>query len=315
MYFKARLTGADCNQLTHFPADDPDLCPMRKLRSLSITNNRLSLLVVKFFPDVQSLIVDNNELDQILGVEQLNQLEELSMREQTSRRGLGMERHDSLDQYHEIRKLYLSANPLSTVQISSSFLNLQHLELASAGLQSLPPDLGRLAPNLRTLNLNMNAIEELHPLLGMSRLQTLLLAGNRITRLRRTGKLMGQFRALTTVDLRDNPLTLGFYPPRLRANHQTSQRPTATGVEEENDRDAGSYVLPAADSEHDEKYWMTLDENTKLRRRVYEKLLGSSCRNLKVLDGLVFDQEDAMAKDEIWERLLELGYVRRAAIE
>ena len=73
----------------------------------------------------------------------------------------------------------------------------------------------------------------------------------------------------------------------------------------------GVVALPGRHKEDDARYLERLDEDTKLRRRVYEMLLGSGCKELRVLDGMVFDRATASVKDAVWERLVELGILRK----
>lgn len=56
---------------------------------------------------------------------------------------------------------------------------LQYLELAGCRLTGLP-DMGRLMPNLRVLNLNYNFLEDVRALEGLRRLQKLSLIGSRV---------------------------------------------------------------------------------------------------------------------------------------
>lgn len=71
-----------------------------------------------------------------------------------------------------------------------------------------------------------------------------------------------------------------------------------------------AYLLPPSDREEDKAARERLDEDTKLRRRVYEMLLVASCKHLHILDGLDVEREDVGRRDEIWHRLRELGIVR-----
>lgn len=65
------------------------------------------------------------------------------------------------------------------------------------------------------------------------------------------------------------------------------------------------YLLPPSARER------TLDEDTKLRRRIYEMLLLTACKSLAVLDGVELDKEGFRRYDAAWERLSELGVLRR----
>jgi hypothetical protein len=81
---------------------------------------------------------------------------------------------------------------------------------------------------------------------------------------------------------------------------------------EEMEEQSSQYEFPAADAELDSKHLSRLDEDTKLRRRVYEMLLANSCGGLEVLDGLVLDRAETARRDAVWRRLVELGIIRRS---
>jgi hypothetical protein len=99
---------------------------------------------------------------------------------------------------------------------------------------------------------------------------------------------------LRKLDLKSNPLTQGFYGPRCEVPVSDSGRTSAV-------------------AEEDRIYRSKLDEDTAMRRRTYELLLAYSCcpKDGFELDGLVFNRRAAVAKDEVWERLVELGVLRR----
>jgi predicted small lipoprotein YifL len=125
----------------------------------------------------------------------------------------------------DIRKLYLSSNRLSerTLSPSTPVLALQLLDIASCGLQAIPSRFGKLFPNLRVLNLNFNSVSELDNIAGMSGLSRLTVAENRVSRLRTLCQVLSRIgrsahhgdSPLRNIDLRGNPLTIGFYPPPI----------------------------------------------------------------------------------------------------
>ena len=116
-------------------------------------------------------------------------------------------------------------------------------------------------------------------------------------------------------------LSLGFYPPcaydpgRLQSIAEDGEGRIAIAVEgsleDGVDAHGGKAVLPNPDKEDDARYLERLDEDTKLRRRVYEMLLASGCKRLRVLDGMTFDKAAVLVKDAVWERLVELGVLSR----
>lgn len=138
--------------------------------------------------------------------------------------------------------------------------------------------------------------------------------------------------ALDTLDLRDNPFSVGFHAPggarderrvvvaaerggrrrRREMREEDADMDDADADADESEPDGEEFVLPAASKERDREYVARLDEDTRLRRRVYEMLLANSCRGLRALDGLVFERRDVLVKDEVWERLVCLGVVRKS---
>jgi protein NUD1 len=251
-------------------------------------------------------------------------LDSLSLRDQSP-----IEPSTSLDiPPNEARKVYLSSNLLPTTPLLSStptlpFLNIQYLELSSAGLQSLPDSFGQRAPNIRTLNLNFNALHDITPLLGIVRLNKLLLAGNRLSRLRKTCLVLSRFKALTKVDLRNNPVTVGFYPALPPAENRVvlrrrrhGKRASRDDSENQQEELLDPYAFPAADVELDRKYVRSLDTGTRMRRRVLELLLAGGNELLREVDGLAFEGAEMLGRrDEVWEGMVRAGVIKNREIE
>lgn len=295
--------------------------PLSRLDILDVSRNRLSFLDLAEVPRLKTLNLDNNSVASIESLGNLRHLDTLSWREQTLIPAYGF----SEVQYqhcNEVRSLRLSGNTISTFAPSTPFLNLQHLELASTGLQTLSPDFGARCPNLRVLNLNYNATRDLRPLLGIVKLQRLYLAGNRVARLRRTAAVLDRLgKGLLDIDMRNNPLTVGFYTPQESSRQEkqvvphSSQRLPTDDEEDVEGRDAKVYLLQPLDQGSDKLSRERLDEDTKLRRRVYEMLIVNACRNLERLDGLMVDRKTVGQRDGIWERLVELGVLKERDVE
>ena len=289
---------------------------MSKLAFLDVSDNRLSFIDLAEVPHLNNLNLDKNSLASIENLRSSRHLDTLSWREQTLVPAYGL---SELQYQHcqEIRNLYLSGNTISTLAPSTAFLNLQSLELASAGLQNLSSDFGLRCPNLRDLNLNYNAIRDLRPLLGVMKLQKLSLAGNRVSRLRRTAAVLDRLgQELLQIDLRNNPLTVGFYTPQESSHTErrlvprvAPQSPMDDGNDSEG-KAAKAYLLAPLDREADSASRGRLDEDTKLRRLVYEMLIVNACRTLQQLDGLEVDRIRIGRKDGVWERLVELGVLK-----
>ena len=242
--------------------------------------------------------------------------------------------------FQDTRKLLLAGTRLGSFVPSVSFLNLETLDLAATGLQNLPVFFGQRCRNLRNLNLNYNAIQDIRPLMGIERLGRLHLAANRLSRLRRSTSIIRDFgKNLIEIDLRNNPLSIGFYTPesvstvRAKSAHKVPKEPQngmllledgSGKVNEACFSDAENpicqapsdvhildqYLLPSQDKQQDTAHHSRLDEDTALRRRVYEMLITNACPRLTRLDGLNVNRIAFGERDKVWDRLVELGVLR-----
>lgn len=267
-------------------------------------------------PNLRILDIDRNSVKLIKGIDSHKNLGTLLWREQGSIHGSDGFK-TQYQEGHEMRHFCLSGTLFAAFAPSTPFLNLHNLELASTGLQTLPSEFGAKCPNLRVLNLNYNALRDLRPLVGANRLQKLYLVGNRLSRLRRTAAVLDLVcKELADVDFRNNPLTVGFYTPQDPGREEqrlvVKDRARCTGDEEKDyeSRGARAYLLPWIDKDIDNGQRERLDEDTKLRRRVYEMLVVNACKTLERLDGMVVDKRTIGKKDDIWVRLLELGVLK-----
>jgi protein NUD1 len=275
---------------------------MWALKYLKLGGNKLEHLDVTQYPNIRLLYLDRNRLGRVSGLQRAKHLDSLSLREQQLDANIDQ---SFLNEALEVRKLFLSGNLFTRFQASTDFLNLQYLELANCGLETLPIGFGRMTPNLRVLNLNFNAIRDIKPLLGIVRLKKLHLAGNRLTRLRKTSNVLAQFSSLTKVDLRNNPLTLGFYPPPLE-----KRLVIHNGIDDEPDiLLTDPFTLPDGDQESDAAYAGRLDMETRMRRRVYEMLVMGGCVRLKMLDGLLTNGINVAVKDVVWDELVKVELI------
>ncbi|KAG5660988.1 hypothetical protein KAF25_002631 [Fusarium avenaceum] len=276
------------NKLTSFKVPS---C-IKGLRQLELNDNQLTCVDVSNLPNLQSLHADRNRIVDLTGFSRARKLDSLSLREQRADQALDL---SFLSSAYEVRKLFLSGNYLGTFEPAVDFLNLQLLELANCGIQALPDNLGQLMPNLRTLNLNFNAIRDLEPLRFIPRLKKLLVAGNRLADSTQVTELLIEFPHLTQLDLRDNPVTLGFYAPM-----QVMVPTDRNGY-------VDPFMLPDADVERDELFSSRLDQGTKLRRRLHQIVFVASCRRLRKLDGLGLNRETVLVKDAIFQTLVAEG--------
>jgi hypothetical protein len=294
------------NDIQTFARENSEV--MWALKYLKLGGNKLEHLDVTQYPNIRLLYLDRNRLRRVTSLLKAKHLDSLSLREQQHTSSIDQE---FLNEALEVRKLFLSGNLLTTFQPSVDFPNLQYLELANCGLETLPIEFGQMTPNLRVLNLNFNAIHEIKPLLGIVRLKKLYLAGNRLARLRKTTNVLAQFSSLTKVDLRSNPLTLGFYPPPSE-----KRMVIHNGLEDERDvLLMDPFTLPEGDRESDAAYAGRLDIETRMRRRVYEMLVLGGCVRLKMLDGLRVDRTSVVIRDKVWEDLVKAELIYESVDE
>ncbi|RDW72095.1 hypothetical protein BP5796_08129 [Coleophoma crateriformis] len=294
------------NKLEKFPSSDSST-PW-SLKYLKLSGNKLRSLDVSQCPNLRLLYLDRNRLGNVTGFFATKHLDSLSMREQQDEAIIDQK---CLAEAYEVRKLFLSGNLLTGFDPRTDFLNLQYLELANCGLNKLPSYFGQIFSNLRTLNLNFNALKDLTPLLGIVRLKKLHLAGNRITRLRLNAAVFHNLAGLKKLDLRNNPLTLGFYPPSVERQaivHREAQE-ADSGVPLE------PYTLADAEKGVDKRYAACLDMETLMRRRVYEMVYPSACGSLKTLDGLPCDKSALILRDKVWNALVADGVVVGEAVQ
>ncbi|KAH6613318.1 hypothetical protein F5144DRAFT_587313 [Chaetomium tenue] len=301
----------DSNQLTSFSVDADQ--PMTALRYLRLDDNNLTTLNVRALPHLRLLHADRNALVHISGFSRARRIDSLSLREQHGTAPLDLAH--LLSRAYEVRKLYLSGNLLESFAPRIDLLNLQLLELANCGLSALPADVGLLLPNLRVLNLNMNALADLAPLRAVPRLKRLFAVGNRLADPARVIGTLAGMACLAAVDLRDNPLTQGFYAPVQVVVHQ---RRGADGEKDEGvdgEGGEGLFVLGDQDAERDARYCARLDMDTRVRRRLYETMVRKRCGRVRRLDGLVLGVKSAVGgggeEDMVLAAMVEKGLVKR----
>lgn len=285
----------------------PDL-KMWKLRTLRLSNNEIRIFDVAPFPVLQVLYLDNNKINSLLSFSTAHNLQTFSLREQSESPDI---LNHALSIVHDCRKLYLSCNLCPDGELKCPALpqlNVQYLELASCGLSSIPEGFGTMLPNCRVLNLNFNAIKSISPLHGILRLNKLLLAGNRIARMRSTCLLLASFTALTKIDLRNNPLTIGFYPPCNTGEHRLVVQEPEEAPEHQDLVDP--FTLPDGDKALDEKWEARLDQVTLMKRRVMKLLLAENCSQLVWVDGVDWSKDELCKLEKVCIQLKELGILK-----
>lgn len=265
------------------------------LRKLRASHNMLTSIHLTDMPILKSLDLDNNSINQIFDLSTAYNLGFLSLRDQDNAPNIV---DLVLSTPHECRHIRLSSNTVANGSFALPSLpqyNLRELELAACGISTLPTKFGSSFPNCRQLNVNFNAINELTPLRGMVKLTHMFAAKNRISRLRRTCILMSKLTSLREIDIRENPLTVGFYSP------------TAKTMDGNQPSEEATYRLPEGSIKRDPSWIKRLDEVTGLKRRTIELLLTENCKNLVQLDGMPLHRAELVKKDRTWDKLTERG--------
>ena len=296
------------NQLSGWSKDQ--VGPNATLKKLMICSNKLNTLDVAGLPSLEAIYANANHLTRVANVLDCVSLHSLHLDHQQ----LGQKTYVSItENMRGVTHLHLSKTSLGRVlPIEVPFLNLRTLDASFTGLQALPSDFGTLVPNLRILILTNNNIKDLRPLEGIVALQKLHVAYNRLSRLRnfvkvlsRLGGLLKGGSVLQEIDARGNPLTSGFHSSEIDGKAVASMK--------EGDQYSGAWSLIAPQkAETDELHLSRMDRDTKMKRRVYEMLVGSKCPKLVQLDGLAFQREELQRRDDIWEGLVGMGVLRKA---
>jgi protein NUD1 len=161
--------------------------PMRSLRTLKVCRNELEHFEPKYYPELRTLYLDENQIASFSGVRRLRFLENFSARSQRGKSNIG------IHGLTELRKVYLSGSiPLGLcltkgntipVRLDRPFYNLQYLELAAIKLTTLPEAFASNVPNVRILNLSFNSLADITPLRDLKLLKRLFVIGNRISNL------------------------------------------------------------------------------------------------------------------------------------
>ncbi|KAG8754656.1 hypothetical protein FRC14_004860 [Serendipita sp. 396] len=241
---------------------------MSGLRCFRLSDNRLEgTLDVRQLVNVKILYADRNRLRGLIHTEKLKRLETLSLRYQGGN-GLVVSAKDVRD----VRRLYLSGNPMSEWFLDEPCYNLIYLELADCKLTRIPKEIGRVIPNVRVLNLNYNFVSELEGLEQLRRLKKVSMIGSHLRGTKGIVRAMRGMSELEMVDFRMNPCTVSWYVPLLA---EESQKGNAD-ADEEKDEWAGL----------DAKFRRGLPDELYAGRLVYRGMLMEGCERLKMIDGL-----------------------------
>ncbi|KAF9908048.1 hypothetical protein EC991_010292 [Linnemannia zychae] len=266
------LAGLIHANLAHNCIEDISLVqPLRRLRILRLSENKLLTFNADSFPGLRTLYLDDNRLQSLENCQTLTRLENFSARDQEGE-GIAID----MTEFINSRKLYLSGNPIHALDFEMGFYRLEYLEICAGCLSELPIDFATLFPNLRGLNLSYNGLDSLAALDGLHRLRRLIFVGNSLKSFSDVLSLVKRMRSLVTLDLRHNPLTSNMYPAmsiRQGSKYQDTYR-TNQNSETELDwrrRDVG--------------FRRSLPDAMYVKRSVYRSAILKSCKRLEWFDG------------------------------
>ncbi|KAE8036858.1 hypothetical protein FH972_009491 [Carpinus fangiana] len=274
------LAGNTLQQLSGAPA---------ALRNLNVQSNQLtSLTTWSHLVNLQYLDISGNEIESLKGFSSLIHLRELKADNNKISSLKGIEDLDGLlslslrdNDFEEVDFYGTELKRLANINLSSNKLH------DVRGLNALP-SLGELDISNNQLSLFDGEVSTSQ---RSQSLQCLNISNNELTGLGvdtfpSLKKLLADSNRLVELDgMRAHP--------SLRILSLRNQRLDAPNV---------------LDAQHTAR----LDGETRLRRRVFELLLGARCPGLARVNGLPFEKEAVMAKDEVWEQLVALGVVQKA---
>ncbi|KAK2459660.1 hypothetical protein APHAL10511_008305 [Amanita phalloides] len=260
----------DNNQVEKLDADGS----MPKLRILRISGNKMQELNAGSFPNLRTLYADNNALVNLIKLERLSKVENLSLRSQRGR-GLNVLTRDVRD----AKRLYLSGNAIKRGFFDEHCYNLVYLELARCRLTALPEEMALLVPNLRVLNLNYNFLEDVRALEGLTRLRKLTIVGSRLKGTKGVIRLVQRMREAEELDFRMNPCTLGWYLPVVV-------------------RDGGVW------EEQDRQFRRDLPDETYIGRLAYRGLVMRACPKVRKLDGVEMSEKERRKAQKVLAGIL-----------
>lgn len=192
------LAGLIHANLAHNCIEDISLVqPLRRLRILRLSENKLLTFNADSFPGLRTLYLDDNRLQSLENCQTLTRLENFSARDQEGE-GIAID----MTEFINSRKLYLSGNPIHALDFEMGFYRLEYLEICAGCLSELPIDFATLFPNLRGLNLSYNGLDSLAALDGLHRLRRLIFVGNSLKSFSDVLSLVKRMRSLVTLDLR-----------------------------------------------------------------------------------------------------------------
>ncbi|KAF9333797.1 hypothetical protein BG006_003163 [Podila minutissima] len=273
------LAGLIHANLAHNCIEDISLVkPLLRLRILRLSENKLMNFNASSFPGLRTLYLDDNRLQSLENCQTLTRLENFSARDQEGE-GIAIDMTDFINS----RKLYLSGNPIHSLDFNMGFYRMEYLEICAGCLSDLPLDFASLMPNLRGLNLSYNGLDSISALDGLHRLRRLIFVGNNLKSFTDVLSLVKRMRSLVTLDLRHNPLTSNMYPAMSVKQGSKYQDTYRTNQNSETELDW---------RRRDIGFRRALPDAMYMKRSVYRSAILKSCRRLEWFDGGVIQAKE-----------------------
>ncbi|KAF9305388.1 hypothetical protein BGZ74_010436 [Mortierella antarctica] len=273
------LAGLIHANLAHNCIEDISLVkPLLRLRILRLSENKLVNFNASSFPGLRTLYLDDNRLQSLENCQTLTRLENFSARDQEGE-GIAIDMTDFINS----RKLYLSGNPIHSLDFNMGFYRMEYLEICAGCLSDLPLDFASLMPNLRGLNLSYNGLDSISALDGLHRLRRLIFVGNNLKSFTDVLSLVKRMRSLVTLDLRHNPLTSNMYPAMSVKQGSKYQDTYRTNQNSETELDW---------RRRDIGFRRALPDAMYMKRSVYRSAILKSCRRLEWFDGGVIQAKE-----------------------
>ncbi|KZO96968.1 hypothetical protein CALVIDRAFT_598091 [Calocera viscosa TUFC12733] len=289
----------DGNRLEYFSILGSRLPDLHVLR---LSDNRLTTLNITGLDSLRTLYADDNRLSEVIGLEDCQTLHNLSVRNQSQKLLF------TAREVRDVKRLYLSGNPLPRQFFACALPNLSYAEFSSCQLGTLPP-LRQIMPNVITLVINWNHFPNLDFLQGQRHLQRVVAVGCRVESLE-MNTVLGGLEGLRELDLRMNSFTLGWYLPVVSDIDRKGKQPAV----EDRDSDAAfrSSSNPTPE-DLDKKYRRGLPDDLYVPRAMWRGLVMERCPAIERLDGLEINEKERIKTKKLLEQLRMSGVVRDRA--
>ncbi|CDZ96542.1 Protein phosphatase 1, regulatory subunit, and related proteins [Phaffia rhodozyma] len=274
---------------------------IRKLRSLKVSDNKLTQLDIGQFPQLRILYADDNRLKRINRSARSTKLERLSLRNQE-----GSHLSLSAVELKEVKRLFVSNNPITPSFFNQRCPNLIYLEMASCMLSALPDGFSSFVPNIRNLNLNYNFLSDLVPLRGLQSLTKLSVVKSRLDATKPVVRVVRTLPNLQMLDIRMNPCTLALYLPIMTealsvgSETNTGLPSLSTSIERTSPESAGCSPSWA---ELDTAFRRSLPDDWYVRRLAHRGLIMQTCPRVSTLDGVIISDGERAKANELFETI------------